>query len=114
MDKILDGKALALQIQQSIKEKIHAKHIKPGLAIILVGEDPASKLYVSKKKIASQDVGIDFHEYLMPSDVPQKDILDTIDFLNQDEDTDAILVQLPLPEQFDTDKIIKAIGVKIK
>ncbi|MFA6307445.1 MAG: bifunctional 5,10-methylenetetrahydrofolate dehydrogenase/5,10-methenyltetrahydrofolate cyclohydrolase [Patescibacteria group bacterium] len=112
MDKILDGKALALQIQQKIKEEIAKKHIKPSLAIILVGEDPASQLYVSKKKIACQEVGIDFHEYFMSADTTEKTLLETIDFLNKDQDTDAILVQLPLPKKFDTNKIIKAIDPK--
>lgn len=112
MDKILDGKKIAYKIQQEIKEKIAKEKIKPGLAVILVGDDPASHLYVSKKKEACHDVGIAFHEYLLKANCQQKDILDTIDFLNKDEQVDAILVQLPLPDKFDTDKIIKAIDVK--
>ena len=112
MNKILDGKILAEQIQLKIKQDLHSKNIRPSLAIILVGEDPASQLYVSKKKIACQDVGIDFHEYLMASNASEKHLLETIDFLNKDEHTDAILVQLPLPAKFDTNKIIKAIDPK--
>lgn len=109
MNKILDGKALAADIQLEIKKDLFKKGIRPGLAIVLVGEDPASQLYVSKKKKASEDVGIDFHEYLLDSDTNEEELLKTIDFLNEDEHTDAILVQLPLPEKFDTDKIITAI-----
>jgi len=108
-DKILDGKALAEQIQLKIKQDLYSKNLRPGLAIILVGEDPASQLYVRKKKIACQDVGIDFHEYLLAANTPQLHILEIIDFLNKDKNVNAILVQLPLPKQFDTDKIIKAI-----
>ncbi|RJP63063.1 MAG: bifunctional 5,10-methylenetetrahydrofolate dehydrogenase/5,10-methenyltetrahydrofolate cyclohydrolase [Ignavibacteriales bacterium] len=112
MEKILDGKALALQIQQQIKEKIAKKNMEPGLAIILVGDDPASHLYVSKKKKACHDVGISFHEYLLDANIDEKEILDTINFLNKDEHVDAILVQLPLPKKFDTDKVIKSIDIK--
>jgi methylenetetrahydrofolate dehydrogenase (NADP+) / methenyltetrahydrofolate cyclohydrolase len=112
MNKILDGKVLAADIQQKIKQEIHKKGLRPGLAIVLVGDDEASKLYVSKKKKASQEVGIDFHEYLLVANTTQEELLKTIDFLNKDESVDAILVQLPLPEHFDTDKIITAIDPK--
>lgn len=110
MQKILDGKALAEQIQLNIKQDLHTKGIRPDLVIILVGEDPASQLYVSKKKQACQDVGIDFHEYLLDADTKPEHLLEIIDFLNKDKHTDAILVQLPLPKQFNTNKIIKAIN----
>lgn len=112
MDKILDGKFLAEKIQQGIKEKIAKEKLTPDLAIILVGNDPASQLYVSKKKKACHDVGIGFHEYLLKEGISEKELLDTIDFLNHDEQIDAILVQLPLPKKFDTNKIIKAIDPK--
>jgi methylenetetrahydrofolate dehydrogenase (NADP+) / methenyltetrahydrofolate cyclohydrolase len=112
MNKILDGVKIGRQIQQEIKEDLAKKHIRPGLAVILVGNDAPSQLYVSKKKKACLNVGIDFHEYLLASDTPEKELLATIDFLNKDEHTDAILIQLPLPEQFDTDKIITAIDPK--
>lgn len=112
MDKILDGLKLAATIQQEIKEDLAKKNIRPGLAVILVGNDSASRLYVSKKKKACLDVGIEFHEYLLKADSSQENILETIDFLNRDEQVNAILVQLPLPKKFDTDKIIKAIDPK--
>lgn len=112
MNKILDGKILAEKIQSNLRKEISDQHLIPDLAIILVGQDPASKLYVAKKKIASRDVGINFHEYLLASSVNEAEIFQTIDFLNRDPDIDAILVQLPLPEKFDTDKIIKAIDPK--
>ncbi|MBT4209519.1 MAG: bifunctional 5,10-methylenetetrahydrofolate dehydrogenase/5,10-methenyltetrahydrofolate cyclohydrolase [Candidatus Komeilibacteria bacterium] len=112
MNKILDGIKIGQQIQQKIKEDLAKKNIRPGLAVILVGEDAPSQLYVSKKKKACQDVGIDFHEYLLESDTSQEHLLETIDFLNKDEHINAILVQLPLPKQFDTDKIITALDPK--
>ena len=112
MNKILDGKILAEKIQSNLRKEISDQHLTPDLAVILVGQDPASQLYVSKKKTASKDVGINFHEYLLDASVEENQILQTIDFLNKDEDIDAILVQLPLPEKFDTDKIIKAINPK--
>ena len=83
--------------------------MEPSRAIILVGEDPASHLYVRKKEEACLRVGIIFHKYLFEADVAEQSILDCINFLNQDETVDAILVQLPLPTKFDEDKIIKAI-----
>lgn len=112
MDKMIDGKVLADDIQLNIKQEIYKKSIRPGLAIILVGSDPASQLYVSKKKAACQDVGIDFHDYLLEENCSEKELLDCINFLNKDDKVDAILVQLPLPDHLDTDKIISAIDPK--
>lgn len=109
MAQIIDGKALAQSIQQELSEKIHLQKLNPNLAVILVGSDPASELYVSLKKKACQKVGITFHEYLIVENSNTEEVLQTIDFLNKDEEIDAILVQLPLPAGFDTDKIIKAI-----
>ena len=112
MDKILDGRALAQEIQNKLAQEIRAKKIHPGLAVILVGDDSASHLYVSKKKKAAQEVGIDFHLYLLAADTIQEKIIEAIEFLNQDEKIDAILVQLPLPGGLDTSTVIKAIDPK--
>lgn len=109
---MLDGKNLAAEIQSEIKKEIFQKKLRPGLAVILIGSDPASNLYVSKKKQAAQDVGIEFHEYLLEEDVSQEEVLECINFLNNDDKTNAILVQLPLPKHLDTDKIIRAIDPK--
>jgi len=106
MDKIIDGQRLAEKIRQEIKQEIRAKKLKPGLAVILIGDDPASQLYVAKKKKAAKEVGIEFHQYLMDKDTKKEEIIEAIDFLNNDPEIDAILVQLPLPEHLDTDKII--------
>ncbi len=112
MAKIIDGKALAVEIQQELTVEIKTNDLHPELAVILVGDDPASKLYVRLKKKACEQIGIEFHEYLMPDNITLEQVLETIDFLNKDELTDAILVQLPLPKNLDTEAIIKAIDPK--
>ncbi|MFH0873237.1 MAG: bifunctional 5,10-methylenetetrahydrofolate dehydrogenase/5,10-methenyltetrahydrofolate cyclohydrolase [Candidatus Komeilibacteria bacterium] len=104
--RIIDGKALAEQIKLDISKEILAKNLRPNLAVILVGDDPASQLYVKMKETACKLVGIELHKYLLPADVAEKELLASIDFLNQDETVDAILIQLPLPPQFDQDAII--------
>ncbi|MBT6691562.1 bifunctional 5,10-methylenetetrahydrofolate dehydrogenase/5,10-methenyltetrahydrofolate cyclohydrolase [Candidatus Parcubacteria bacterium] len=109
-EKIIDGKALSLDIQIEIRQEILKNKLKPSLAVILVGEDPASKLYVELKRKACEKVGIDFHEYLLDEDTSQEHILEMITFLNTDKHTDAILIQLPLPKQLDTNKIIQAMN----
>ncbi|MFA5127189.1 MAG: bifunctional 5,10-methylenetetrahydrofolate dehydrogenase/5,10-methenyltetrahydrofolate cyclohydrolase [Patescibacteria group bacterium] len=112
MEKIIDGKALAQSIQQKLTEEIHTKHLHPSLAVLLIGDDPASRLYVNLKKKACQNVGIDFHEYFLPDNIGIEKVLETINFLNKDEAVDAILVQLPLPKDLDTDIVIRAIDPK--
>jgi len=82
MDKIIDGQKLAEKIRQEIKREIYAKKLKPSLAVILVGDDPASHLYVSKKKKASKEVGIEFHQYLMDKIYRVKMLSDLL-FLHQ-------------------------------
>lgn len=117
--KIIDGQKLARKIKNKIVKKILEINNnkpdcpnRPNLAIILVGEREDSKLYVSLKEKEAKIVGIDTHLYKLPANIPEADILETIDCLNNDEMIDAILVQLPLPKEFNTDKIIKAINPK--
>jgi len=122
MGKIIDGRALAEKIKDEIvKEIVEANGLKakknnpifisnrPDLAIILIGEREDSKLYVSLKEKEAVKIGIDTHLYKCTADIKEKEILETIDCLNKDETINGILVQLPLPEGFDTDKIIRAI-----
>jgi len=109
MPKIIDGKALAEKIQADLTLEIKEKNLNPNLAVILIGDDPASHLYVSLKKKACQKIGITFHEYLLDNDTSQEKVLATINFLNQDPKIDAILIQLPLPPHLDTEKIISAL-----
>jgi methylenetetrahydrofolate dehydrogenase (NADP+)/methenyltetrahydrofolate cyclohydrolase len=108
--QILDGKALAAELRQKIKKQIAAEELKPGLAVVLVGEDEPSKLYVNLKRKACEEVDITFSLYHLPATVSQADVLKVIDWLNQDEQIDAVLVQLPLPQQFNEEEIIAAIA----
>jgi methylenetetrahydrofolate dehydrogenase (NADP+)/methenyltetrahydrofolate cyclohydrolase len=111
MVKIIDGRALAEKIKDEIvKEIIKVKKRRPNLAIILVGDREDSKIYVDLKKKEARKVGIDTHLYKCEKDVSENEIFDMINFLNQDELIDGILIQLPLPEGFDTDGIILAIS----
>ncbi len=107
--KLLEGKTLAERIIDQIKQEIKTAGLTPGLAVILVGEDPASKLYVRNKEKACNKVGIYFHKYIFPADCPEKHVFETIKFLNQDEDVQGIIVQLPLPPQFNSEKVVNAI-----
>jgi methylenetetrahydrofolate dehydrogenase (NADP+) / methenyltetrahydrofolate cyclohydrolase len=108
---IIDGRAMAEKIKDDIVMEIAAlKGEHPNLAIVLIGEREDSRLYVSLKEKEAVKVGIDTHLYKCPADTPQGDILKMMEFLNNDKAIDAILVQLPFPENLDTDKIIAAIN----
>lgn len=107
--RIIDGKAIAEAIKQDVRKEILDHNLNPNLAVILVGDDPASHLYVKMKETACHQVGITLHKYFMPANIPASELEATIDFLNQDETIDAILVQLPLPDQFDENDIISRI-----
>ena len=109
MPKIIDGKALALEIQNKLAKEITNQKLTPSLAVLLVGNDPASKIYIELKKTACHQVGIEFHEYCLAEETGNEKVLEVISFLNNDDDIDAILVQLPLPEHLDTNQIIQAI-----
>ncbi len=111
--QILDGKAIAADLRATIKTEVDALlaagHRTPGLAVVLVGEDPASQVYVRNKEKACQEVG--FHSELirLPAYTTESDLLKLIDQLNHREEIDGILVQLPLPEQIDEETIIERI-----
>jgi methylenetetrahydrofolate dehydrogenase (NADP+)/methenyltetrahydrofolate cyclohydrolase len=113
MAKIIDGKAIAAKIRGEIAAevaKLAAQGVTPGLAVVLVGEDAASKVYVSMKEKACQDVGIFSDEYKLPAETSETDLLYLIDRLNHDSKIHGILVQLPLPKQINTEKILEAIS----
>jgi len=113
---ILDGKALAEKIKLDIRKEIIKLPSPPGLAAILVGDDAASKIYLRLKEKAAQEIGINFHKYLGNNDccpsVSEKELLSMIEFLNNDPATNGIIVQLPLPKKFNTEKIIGTIDPK--
>lgn len=106
---LLDGTQIAQEIRDHMKESICHLKKKPGLAIILVGDDRASHLYVRLKKKACEECGIDIHCYLFDTHCTKEHVLGTIDFLNKDTDVHGILIQLPLPKHFNENHIIRAI-----
>ena len=110
--KLLDGKLVSEKILDSICSKVCKKGVHPHLAVFLVGDDPASELYVSLKEKAAKSVGIDVSLYKFSAKEKQESVLECVKMMSADEDIDGILVQLPLPSEFDTDLIIKAIDPK--
>ncbi|MFA5021120.1 MAG: bifunctional 5,10-methylenetetrahydrofolate dehydrogenase/5,10-methenyltetrahydrofolate cyclohydrolase [Patescibacteria group bacterium] len=116
MTKLIDGKTLAQNILLDLKIKITKLNRPPGLATILIGDDPASQLYVKTKKKTCLKIGIEFHDYLcggrLCPDITQNEILEMIDWLNHDSTVDGIIVQLPLPKKFNAQKIIDRIDPK--
>ncbi len=109
MAKIIDGKAISAQIRSEIRDEIASGSVKPGLAVILVGNDPASAVYVRNKKKACEEVGIYSESYELDETTTQDELLALIDKLNKKEDIHGILVQLPLPAQIDENAVILAI-----
>jgi methylenetetrahydrofolate dehydrogenase (NADP+) / methenyltetrahydrofolate cyclohydrolase len=111
--KIIDGKSIAKELRQEIAEEISQLKIKtdivPGLAVFLIGDHPASKLYVRNKIKACKEVGIKFFEFYLPSDTSEKDLLEKIEEANDNPNIHGILVQLPLPDYIDSVNIINAI-----
>ena len=112
MAKILDGKAVAAGVRREIAaetEKLKAAGKNPCLAVVLVGENPASKVYVNNKKKACAEVGIKSLEYLLPENASEEELLALVDKLNADKEVNGILVQLPLPKQINEQKVIERI-----
>lgn len=108
MSKIIDGKAVSAQVKEKIRvetEQLKEKGIEVGLAVVIVGDDPASKVYVRNKKLACEAVGFNSYEYALPAETTEEELLDLIKKLNADEKINGILVQLPLPAHLD-DKVI--------
>lgn len=110
MAKIIDGKLLASQIKTTLKNEISAKKCLPGLAVVLVGENSASQIYVNNKKKACAEVGIKNFDFTLPATISETELLKTIDKLNKDKNVHGILVQLPLPQHIDSTKILEAIS----
>src|SRR3989338_933592 len=112
MAKMIDGKALAKTIREQVAEEVRTlktSGIYPGLAFILVGEDPASQIYVGNKKKACDESGIANFLEKLPEKTSEKDLLAIIDRLNKNRQVHGILVQLPLPKHLNTQNILKAI-----
>ncbi len=109
MAKIIDGKKISQEIKDEVRAEIERDGIKACLAVIIVGEDPASQVYVRNKKTACEYCGIKSLSYELPSETSEKELIELIDKLNKDNEVHGILVQLPLPEHIDEDNIIEAI-----
>ena len=116
MANIIDGKAISAQIRQEIKqetEKFASEHgFRPGLAVIIVGEDPASQVYVRNKKRACDEVGFYSESYELPADTTQDELNALVDKLNADDKIHGILCQLPLPKHLDENAVILRIDPK--
>ncbi|BBP43463.1 bifunctional methylenetetrahydrofolate dehydrogenase/methenyltetrahydrofolate cyclohydrolase FolD [Thiosulfativibrio zosterae] len=114
--KILDGKAIALELREKIAQKISDEVAKgkarPGLAVILVGADPASQVYVRNKKIACEKAGFNDVSLELPAETTQEELLAKIDELNAREDVHGIIVQLPVPKHINSEAIIERIDPK--
>ncbi len=112
MGNLIDGKKIAADIKDEVKaeaEKFIKKGVNPCLAVILVGDDPASHVYVRNKKKACEYVGIKSLSYELPADVSQDELLELIEKLNQNSECNGILVQLPLPKHINEEKVLLAI-----
>ena len=110
--KILDGKALATKLRAELKEKIELLDRKPGLAVVLVGEDPASQIYVRNKIKACEELNIRSYSYHLPEIIDQKSVEDLLDQLSLDDNIDGILLQLPLPKHLKQEEVMMHIAVK--
>jgi methylenetetrahydrofolate dehydrogenase (NADP+)/methenyltetrahydrofolate cyclohydrolase len=114
MALIIDGKAVAKEVQRQIKEEVEGLErrwgIAPGLAVVLVGDDPGSHIYVKNKEKACREVGIKSYEHLLAETISEKELLGLIHNLNKDKNVNGILVQLPLPAHIRSGRILEAIA----
>lgn len=110
--KLIDGKMIAAKKLLAVQELIKDEELEPTLAVILVGDDPASHLYVKLKAKAAKEVGIELRTYFCEKGTSREEIAESIAFLNADPDTHGIIVQLPLPDHLDADDIVNLIDPK--
>lgn len=112
MAAVIDGKAISAKVKSEVRqetEALKAKGISIGLAVVIVGDNPASRVYVNNKKKACAEVGFESFEYALPEETTQEELLALVDKLNKDDTVNGILVQLPLPKQIDEKAVINAI-----
>lgn len=115
MAEIIDGKAVAKKIRKELKkevEELKTKEITPKLAVIMVGDNSASQVYVRNKSKACEKAGIEFEEFLFDKDTTEEKLLDTIDMLNKDESVHGILLQSPVPKHINIQKAFEKISPK--
>ena len=114
-DKIIDGKQISSVVKEELipkVKKLKEQGINPGLAVVLVGDNPASKVYVGSKKKACEYIGIKSFSYELPKEVSEDDVLELVKTLNNDESVHGILVQLPLPKHINEEKVLLTIDPK--
>ena len=112
MAKIIDGKAISADIRKELAAEVAGMQKAPGLAVVLVGDDPGSQVYVRNKGKACKEVGITVKEYRLPTETTQKELMNLVASLNGDPEVNGILVQLPLPRHLDPNLVIEAIDEK--
>ena len=114
MSKIIDGKELAKKVRLELKDEVEKlkkdENIHPKLAVIMVGSDPASQIYVRNKSKACDEIGIEFEEFLLDENTTQKELLDLIDRLNENEKVNGILLQSPIPKNLDINEAFRRIS----
>lgn len=115
MAKIIDGKAVSQKIKNALKEEVkelRKNGIIPKLAVIMIGEDPSSKIYVRNKSIACNELEIEYEEHILSNDTTMKELLELINRLNKDNTVNGILLQSPIPRGLDINEAFKAIDPK--
>jgi methylenetetrahydrofolate dehydrogenase (NADP+)/methenyltetrahydrofolate cyclohydrolase len=113
MAKIIDGKAVSAEVRAKVAlevEELVRNGVQPGLAVVIVGDDPASRTYVNNKKKACAQVGIYSEEYALPASTTQQELMSLVEKLNKKKEINGILVQLPLPNGLDEEAVIEAIA----
>ena len=110
MAEIIDGKAISLAIKEECRDKVEKENLKRCLAVVLVGDDPASAVYVGNKKKACEFCGVKSVSHELPATTTEEELLNLVAELNMDDSINGILVQLPLPSHIDEDKVIRAIS----
>ncbi len=110
MAKIIDGKAVSQKVKDEIRAEIEKDGLSIGLAVVIVGNNQASRVYVNNKKKACEVCGIKSYEYALPEETTEEQLLELVDTLNEDKNINGILVQLPLPKQINEEKIIERIS----
>ena len=111
--QLLDGKSLAASIRAELKDKVAAlvqRGVRPGLAVVLAGDDAASRVYVRNKTLAAEEIGVHSEQHVFKHDVSQSALLDEIDSLNRNPAVHSILVQLPLPRHIDAARVLESIA----
>lgn len=108
--QIIDGKAVSAKVKEEVRQEIEREGLDIGLAVVIVGDDPASRVYVNNKKKACEVCGIKSYEYALPAETTEEQLLELVDTLNKDDKVNGILVQLPLPKHLNEEKVIERIS----